>query len=237
MAAVLAVFIGIGYFAYTTFFEDKMIVLTTAAGERISHYLPDSSQVWLNENSQLAYAEDFSAAHRIVRLTGEGFFEVRKAEGKRFTVLTEEAKTEVIGTSFNVRAYPDEDVKVQVVSGKVAFSPRNEDNSVFLEPGFEGLLEKDKVPEKSAIEDPNFRAWQNHELIFNNTSLQQLAQTLEAYFNISMHIDNPNLANCRFTATFDQPDITEILKVLSITGNLTYDQQGNQYTLQGNGCQ
>ena len=237
MAAVLAVFMGIGYFVHTTFFEDQMIVLTTAAGEKISHTLPDSSRVWLNANSQLRYAEDFNATHRMVYLKGEAFFEVQKAEGQRFTVLTEAAKTEVIGTSFHVSAYPDEPVSVQVVSGKVAFSPRNEDNSIFLEPGMEGVLEEDNVPEKSAIEDLNFRAWQNNELVFSNTSLQQLAKTLEVYFNVHIEIDNPNLNNCRFTATFDQPDITEILKVLSIAGNLTYDQQGNQYTLYGEGCQ
>lgn len=239
IAAVLAVFIGIGYFVNTTFFEDKMIVLTTAAGEKFSHTLPDSSTVWLNANSQLSYAEDFNVSGRIVHLKGEAFFEVKKAEGKRFTVLTDAAKTEVIGTSFNVSAYADEPVSVQVVTGKVAFSPVNEDNSIFLEPGMEGVLGENgsDEPEKSEIEDQNFRAWQNNELVFSNTSLQQLKQTLEAYFNVQITIDNPNLSNCRFTATFDQPDISEILKVLSITGNLTYDQQGSQYTLYGEGCQ
>ncbi len=237
VAAVLAVFLGMGYFVHTTFFEENMIVLTTAAGEKVSHTLPDSSQVWLNENSQLSYAADFNADHRMVQLRGEAFFDVKKAEGKRFTVLTDEAKTEVIGTSFNVSDYPGQPVRVQVATGKVAFSPRNEDNSIFLEPGMEGVLEKSSTPEKSEIEDPNFRAWQNEELVFSNTSLQQLAQTLEVYFNVQIEIDNPNLNNCRFTATFDQPDITEILKVLSITGNLTYNQQGNRITLNGDGCQ
>ena len=214
------------------------VVLTTAGNETQMYWLPDSSQVWLNENSRLSYSDDFDENHRVVTLTGEAFFEVKEAEGRRFTIFSEGAKTEVIGTSFNLSAYPSEAVSVQVVSGKVAFAPAGEDNAVFLEPGYQAVLnDEGMVEEKSPITNPNFRAWQNRQLLFSNTSLQEVISLLEEVYDTEIKLSNPDLANCRYTATFEGASLDEILHVLSVTGDLSFEQQGSQYIISGRACQ
>lgn len=217
----------------------EMLSFSTGEAERNMLTLPDSSQVWLNENSRLQYAADFNEEHRVVHLSGEAFFEVKEAEGRRFTIFSEGAKTEVIGTSFNLKAYPDMPVKVQVVSGKVAFSPAADDNAIFLEPGFEAELNTDQplAEAKAPIEDANFRAWQNHRIEFQNTSLSEVIQLLEEVYHTEIQLENPDLANCRYTATFDGDALQDVLHILSVTGNLSFEQHGSTYSISGQGCQ
>ena len=170
-------------------------------------------------------------------LEGEAFFDVKRAEGRRFTVYSGLAKTEVIGTSFNVHAYPHDSVTVHVVTGKVAFSPRNEDNAVFLVPGQKAqLAQGDRVAERSVILDPNFRAWQNDRILFDNTSLIRIAEQLEQYYGVAIKLANPNLSNCRYTATFDAASLDEVLNVLVAAGNLSYEKTGSRILLSGTGC-
>jgi len=214
-----------------------MVEIATAENEKQLIWLPDSSQVWLNENSKLSYAADFDEHHRVVQLMGEAFFEVREAEGRRFTIFSEGAKTEVIGTSFNLSAYPNEPVKVQVVSGKVAFSPVGEDNAVFLEAGMQAVMQdRTFLEEKAPIDDPNFRAWQNQQILFSNTRLQEVIVLLEDIYDQRIELSHPDLANCRYTATFEGASLEEILYVLSVTGDLSYELQGGTYMISGQAC-
>lgn len=238
IAASLVLLLAAGIWWWQAVTTPEVIAYTTVENEKRMYWLPDSSQVWLNENSHLSFAADFDENHRVVALTGEAFFEVREAEGRRFTIFSQGAKTEVIGTSFNLSAYPGEPVKVQVVSGKVAFAPENEDNAVFLEPGYQAVLEGEEIVDtKSRIQDPNFRAWQNQRLLFNNTSLQEVIRLLEEVYNTEIKLTNPDLANCRYTATFEGDSLDEILHVLSVTGNLSVEEQGGRYVLSGQACQ
>lgn len=212
-------------------------VRLTTTDQKETYYLPDSSQVWLNQRSELRYTTDFNRDNRVVYLTGEAFFVVQKAEGRRFTVYSGLAKTEVIGTSFNLNAYFDDSVVVQVVTGRVAFSPRDQDNAVFLTPGQKGLLRDEQgVAQRSLVRDPNFRAWQNNQLVFDNTRLTKIIQLLEQQYGVTVELENSNLANCRYTASFSKASLTEVLDVLSAVGDLTYDKTGNRVVLSGTGC-
>ena len=236
IAASVTLLLAVGLWWWTASAPGE-VVLTTARNETQMYWLPDSSQVWLNENSRLSYSDDFDENHRVVALTGEAFFEVKEAEGRRFTIFSEGAKTEVIGTSFNLSAYPGEAVSVQVVSGKVAFAPADEDNAVFLEPGYQAVLnDGGVVEEKSPITNQNFRAWQNRRLVFSNTSLQEVISLLEEVYDTEIKLTNPDLANCRYTATFEGASLEEIMHVLSVTGDLSFEQQDNQYIISGRAC-
>ncbi len=160
-----------------------------------------------------------------------------KAEGKRFTIYAEGTKTEVIGTSFNLRAYAREPVKVQVVTGKVAFARTETDDAIFLVPGQEGVIgNKSSVARKQPIVNENFRSWKTKNLIFTNTQLDQLAAELESYFNIKITIQNSALRHCRFTTSFRNPDLKEVLDILAVTGNLTITQKETEYFISGSGC-
>ena len=212
-------------------------VVKTGVNETKTVRLADGSTVALNQKSVLSYPVNFQKENRTVRLTGEAFFDVARAEGKRFTIYAQGTKTEVIGTSFNLRAYEREPVKVQVVTGKVAFARTATDDAIFLVPGQEGIIGgKNSTAKKKSIQNKNFQSWKTKNLLFNNTQLDELAAELENHFNVKITVENPALRNCRFTTSFRNPELKEVLEVLAITGNLTITQKGSEYIINGPGC-
>jgi ferric-dicitrate binding protein FerR (iron transport regulator) len=218
-------------------------VTVAASGQRRQVSLPDGSRVWVNRHSTLSYAADFNRTARVVQLQGEAFFEVKKDHGRPFTVLANETRTQVLGTSFNVRAYGAEDsVEVAVVTGRVAFRPvrrlGTRPDSVLLAPGQRGVIHRvaPTAAVQKPISDPNFRAWQRGELVFDNQPLTQLAQTLARYYDTPVTLANPAIGNCRFTGTFAQANLPQVLRVVSLSANLTVRQSAAGYTLDGPGC-
>lgn len=237
IAASIAFLLTLGIWFSSQYNQQEWIEVQTALNETMSIELPDGSSVSLNENSTLSYPESFQHDSREVRLNGEAFFEVQKAEGKRFTVFAQHTVTEVIGTAFYLRAYPEEEVKVQVTEGKVAFASVETEEAVFLTSGEEAVLGKNLAnPVKQEIKDPNFQAWQSKKLVFNNTELDQLVRRLEQYFDTPIFIQNTDLRNCRFTVSFENPELEETLEIISITGNLTVDKKEGKYVISGTSC-
>ncbi|WP_303309584.1 FecR family protein [Hymenobacter sp. BT730] len=218
--------------------------ITIAAGaQRRQVALPDGSQVWVNRHSTLRYNSDFNKTARVVQLQGEAFFEVKKDHGRTFTVLANDTRTRVLGTSFNVRAYLAEDsVEVAVVTGRVAFSPVQHltatPDSVLLRPGRRGVIRRAApvVAVQKPIVDPNFRAWQRDELVFDNQSMTQVVQTLSRYYNTSITLAHPDLSRCRFTGTFVRTDLAQMLRVVSLSANLSVSRKADGYILNGPGC-
>lgn len=237
IAASVILVLGVGYFLINNPFKAQLITIQTSAIETKEIQLSDGSVVWLNKNSKITYSEEFNVEDRLVNLSGEAFFEVKKAEGKRFTILSNNAKTEVLGTQFNVRAYDGEpEVQVTVVKGKVSFSPKNDAETVYLESGDKGLLEKDNTLTKTITENNNETAWKTKKLSFNNTQLTKVFSTLEGYFGTDIFVNNGNILHCKFTGTFDNPDLNQIIEILSISVDIKYKKQGKTYYFSGKGC-
>ena len=213
--------------------EDE-IVMQTADRETKEVILPDSSRVWLNENSLLTYSQNFEK--RNVELQGEAFFEVQNEKGKRFTVLSPKGKIEVIGTSFNVKDYPDEEVYVHVVEGRVAFSPRQEEDYVYLTEGEFATLEVKNVVLENLFDNENFQSWRNHQLTFQATDMNRLINDLEKYFHIDFEVTNPDILDCQFTGSFSDPTLQEVLEVLQASMDLIINQKEDLIILSGKGC-
>jgi ferric-dicitrate binding protein FerR (iron transport regulator) len=125
----------------------------------------------------------------------------------------------------------------------VAFTPDRQKvavrDSVVLTPGLRGVIRKNApaVAVQKPITDLNFRAWQRQELVFDNQSLGQVAQTLTRYYGTPVALSRPELANCRFTGTFQQAQLPQVLRVVSLSANLSVTQSADGYTLDGPGCQ
>lgn len=214
-------------------------VTLTAGNSKGVFLLPDSSRVTLNQFSTLTYQPGLDGDERTVKLEGEGFFEVKRNEQKPFVVLTENARTEVLGTSFTVRSDKAGLTEVQVVTGKVAFSAlgqKRASSRVILTPGFRAVAGAQDSVVKTKIEDPNFRAWQTERLEFDNTPLSQVVTSLGEYFDVIIKVENKKLLSCRFTGSFEQPKLKQVLEVLAESMQVRYNYEGNHYTLSGRGC-
>ncbi len=215
----------------------QFVEVQTVGTEKKQVTLPDSSRVWLNGNTKLVYNPSFEQRH--VTLEGEAFFEVERMEARPFEITSGQATTTVLGTSFNVRAYPTEErIEVTVKTGKVALAVTNRKESpVLLTPGETGIFDKkeDKV-KVATVEIENADAWKTQQLVFDDEKMAQVIASLERYFNADIEVSDPTLLECPYTSAFEQPDLEGILTVIGSTIGFEFSKTEGRYLLTGKGC-
>ncbi|GAB3535066.1 FecR domain-containing protein [Pontibacter brevis] len=239
IAASVALLIGLAWFVQLYFFPYYGMQVVRSGSGKTAVMLPDSSKVWLNRNSLLAYDPDFDGAERVVQLEGEAFFEVQRNPQRPFRIETEAANTQVLGTSFNLRAYPaEETVELAVATGKVAFSAKEANAAAVVTHGFAAVLNKQShTLNKFTISSTNAWAWQSGKLQFEGQPLAEVTRVLERYYGVQLQLQNEALATCHFTGSFEGASLEEVLQVLEATMQLEYTKQHDTtYTLRGQGC-
>ena len=129
------------------------------------------------------------------------------------------------------------DVTVSVVTGKVLFADKL-DYSELLEKGSVGILNKTKHRiTKTTYFNSNFMAWKTKKIEFNNATIFEVCQSLKNYFDVQIDVNDAAINNCKFTGSFNQPKLEEILKTLEITLNLKITINRNRVNISGKGCQ
>ncbi|WP_422360644.1 FecR family protein [Reichenbachiella sp.] len=234
LAAMILLTVGLG-FLIREFGKTEPYHYATFEGETKWVVLPDSSRIKLNESTLLTVASDFNDEERNVSLKGEAFFEISRDESRPFIIQTDEARAQVLGTSFNIRAIEEEDnIEIYVVSGKVSFAAK--DAELILTKGMAANFNKSN--DLLALEDDqvNALAWHLNSLVFKDTPLDQVFADLQNYFNVEILIKNDKIKNCRFTGEFKKPNLKEILKVIAISTGITHTENNNSYTIHGEGC-
>ncbi len=125
--------------------------VSTRPGSKSKIQLPDGSMVWLNAGSKLTYTKDFGKKNREVILTGEAFFDVTKNPEKPFLIQTNSINIKVLGTAFNVKAYPeDKQTETSLIRGSIEVTIKNRPNDkIFLSPSEKLVVENMVVAENS----------------------------------------------------------------------------------------
>lgn len=199
------------------------VTVNTEDGSKKEVVLPDGSIALLNIDSKLVYPEEFGADIREITLIGEAFFDIAHNKQKPFIVNTNNMKVKVLGTSFNVKSYPDDKkVETTLVTGKVELI-REKESSVILEPSQKAVF--DKSVEKMEIEEvetSDVTAWREGKLIFNKTSMEQVIKDLERKYNTTFNINSPDLLHYEYTGTFDNLTLEEVLQLLIISSPIEY---------------
>lgn len=191
--------------------------------------LPDGSTVTLNAHSAVSYRVD-KLGDREVDLVGEGFFDVVKQSKSdnhqaRFTVRTETATVEVLGTSFGVS---EKEQKTQVVlaTGQVKVTA-SEQRSVQLEPGeFVEVTRRPVALEKKKVDARLYAAWANDEAVFKQMSLREIFAWIEDRYGKQVQLDSTAIPvdSLTFTATIPNADLALVLEAISITHQLTIEE-------------
>lgn len=246
VAASAILIAGIGLFGWRYFLTKQpannavAYHTVTAKDHVIKMVLADGTQVWVNNGSRLRYPEKFNAATREVFLEGEAFFNVVH-QNKPFIIRSGKLVTQVLGTSFNVRAFTADKINiVTVVSGKVGVtvSGLKQKNAIFLIPNQALAFDnEDKSVKKVNVDAAQAMAWINNKIRFRNTPFAQAMNELESIYGVRIHY-GAKLSSCPVFADFNRTD--QILKVLnmlarSLNGKAVKKDDQNYY-LYGRPC-
>ncbi|MEO8148509.1 MAG: FecR domain-containing protein [Bacteroidia bacterium] len=238
--AAAVVFVALLSTIYLFYFKENIQPVNIAsANETKTVLLPDSTSVFLNKNTTLAYT--FTNDKREITLTGEAFFEVKHDEGKPFIIHANDLKIEDIGTAFNVRALENSDsIEIMVTEGEVKLTTAinaGYENNCLLRPGQQAVYhKKTKRIVQSVNKDANALAYRTKVFVFENASLQAAVQKLMEVYETEIII-NDKIKNCHITSTFKNEKIDAIMDVIATTLNLKLTKNENKFILEGDGCE
>jgi ferric-dicitrate binding protein FerR (iron transport regulator) len=211
--------------------KGEMYVLN-AENEKKQFTLPDGSTVFLNANSQLTYTDTFEKKERNVELSGEAYFEVSKdAAGKPFIVKAGDLSVHVLGTVFNVQAYPAEErIETTLLQGIVSVMQKSApEGGIVLHPGQQLLFDKSaRNMTVNEIDVSPYASWKDGKLVFRQTTLKDAFKIMERNLRIKIVLNNKSLEKREITGRFDLTDDPEkILDVFRETLPFDYEKQND----------
>jgi transmembrane sensor len=205
---------------------------TTPKGGAYKLVLSDGTKVWLNAMSSIKYPTRFVGSSRIVQITGEAYFEVARAAEKRFIVQTHGGvNIEVLGTHFNVMAYPDEDKLVtSLLEGKVQVKREGHDAVYPLKPGFSAVFDKRKDQFSVVKSDVDASvAWTNNIFLFDSANLKDIMRRLERWYDVKVEYRTDLKLNNHFTGGVRRnQNISKVLEMLEMTGGVKFEVIDNK---------
>lgn len=216
----------------------EMFAENTGAGEKKELLLDDGTIVHLNEHSTIEYPSLFQEDSRIVKLTGEAYFDVAKAESKPFIIATSHAEIEVLGTAFNVNATENKSfVSVTVDRGKVQLSNLDHTESLILTAREAGTLNKKKqTVQQIYVDYLDFPGWKSHQFSFKNAKLKDVFERLENDFSIKINFDS-KISDCRYSMTKQEVNLDELLESLASLYKFEIEKLSETvYFLKGGNC-
>jgi len=211
----------------------SMNVIEVPKGQRSAITLTDGTKVWLNAESRLVYPASFTPNNRIVTLQGEGFFEVAHNEESPFIVRTDLIHVTVLGTKFNVEAYPEEAVFVTLAEGKVEVSSFENDERIMLEPNDQAIYSPETgMNLKRNIDTDILKTWTIGELSYVNKTLAYIVNDLQRRFNVKIIILDKELEDeCFNSRVYGTATIKKVLDFLKETRRLDYRKNEDQFEI------
>ncbi len=233
-AAAIFVVLAVSLFfrkeIYSGKIQPQYVEVYNPKGLRTKVVLPDSTCVVLNADSRISYVDQFSGRTRTVKLTGEAFFEVTKDSLRPFIVEAGSAKMTVLGTTFNVRAYPgDKRMETTLIEGSLKVDVGRKEN--MLEPGKQIVV--DKISQKSTLQDVDTDkaiGWMEGKLYFQSMPFEEIAAILGRTFSVHITITKKDLQQKIFNGRFERGEsLEQILRVMqtSVDFQSSYDKETN----------
>jgi ferric-dicitrate binding protein FerR (iron transport regulator) len=235
--------------------------VTVRNGERQHLVLPDGSQVWLNAGSRLTYdaAAIRTAARREVELSGEAYFDIAHDEARPFLVKSGQMQIRVLGTAFNVRAYPGEkDIETSLIRGSVEVRLKDRPDDVYILRPHEKLVVSGEkpVPGRQASANDNRgegriplvsvrnitvsdsgqmvqeTAWVQNKLVFRAEPFITLAARMERWYGVKFHFREPAREALMFTGIFTTETVGQALQAMQLVHPFTFIQDNENIYIQ-----
>ena len=251
-----------GYYIFsstqkTTVTTSEYTNIVAGKGIRKAVTLPDGTKVWLNGDSKLSYDAKMNEGDtRTVSLTGEAFFDVAHDKEHPFIIRTDKVSIKVLGTAFNISAYPnDNKCETTLLRGSIELTVNDDSKQKFLlKPAEKFALIKE---EKEKPSDNNIHhhqggtlviehltlvkvankeyvaetSWTDNKLIFDNESLEEITAKLERWYNVKITISGQSIGKYRFTGAFENETVEQALTALQIIKSFNFKINQNDVTI------
>lgn len=188
--------------------------------------LSDGTQIWLNADSKLKYPVLFSEEQRVVELEGEAYFKVAPDKNKKFKVITQKQCIEVLGTEFNVTAYPEEEnCYTTLVSGKVKIETG--DQNIVLLPGTQSIVKQDTIYTRK-VNTTEIISWREGMFVLESHTLEEIMAKLARWYDFSVQYQNPSLKKVAFKGKIPRySSFKSILSILEKTEEVKFKTKNN----------
>ncbi len=213
----------------------KQYAIYVPYGAKTRVVLPDNSVVWLNAGSTLRYGQNFGQKSRQVALVGEGYFEIAHNPAMPFTVNANQASVKVLGTKFDVKAYPeDKQLDVTLLRGSIQLTTIYQPNkSLKLIPNQLAIV--DKTQQNVTVEKVDAceaAAWTKGKIVFDEELFGQIVRRLERDYNVTIDVKDPKINNLRFYGDFrNAQSIQEILNIMTSNNEFHYTMNQNHISV------
>jgi len=216
--------------------------IVTKYGTRSYQELPDGSKLWLNAGSKVVYADSFLAGKRELTLQGEAFFDVRHDPKHPFIIHTGQVDVRVLGTTLNVRAYPEDSaIETTLINGKVEIDVKGrQKQTIVLRPSEKVSIavEKKSVPVGDVIKlrpvapDSTYgtiveTSWVEDKLVFRNEQMGEVAARMERWYNIRIRFDNDRYQQQMLTGYFKDQPVENVMKALQVILGFHYKKEND----------
>jgi ferric-dicitrate binding protein FerR (iron transport regulator) len=231
---ILAVCISVVYNKFIVSTPKTETAVTTyqqvkaAFGTQSRIELPDGTIVFLNSGSSMRFPSSFNTNEtRKVELTGEGHFSVTNNEKQPFIVVTDKFQVRVLGTTFSINAYPGNSLHtVALVEGRVNLIQQGKAEEKTIEMQKNQVCSFNPTDNKFTLQNEEnlnkYIQWINGKIVFYNDHINTVVEKLENWYNVDIEIADSKLETYRFTGTFVDEPIEQILDVLNLTSNMQY---------------
>lgn len=210
--------------------KDRFYELSTLAGEKKIITLADGTKIHLNNTSRISYAKNYTGKHRMVFLDGEAYFDVVHNKEQPFIVTSGKLKVHVLGTSFNVSAYPFEsEIAVTVASGRVGVVEDGKPKAWMLRPGAQlNYLKQSGEIQLKEVSAGDYSGWMTGSIAFNNERMDVICERLSRSYGVQFRIQSQEIKGKRINLKINNENISTIVKMLALTGQFNYKIEGKE---------
>ena len=227
--ACVCVFLGIALaFWGSRYFLSTDFVVSAGEGMKSTVELPDGTIVWLNSGSRLQYSNAYNLWNRTVILEGEGYFEVKPNQRKKFIVQANGVEVKALGTKFNVKAYSEEGkITTTLLEGKVSVKNDKQEQLLTSDQQLEFNCCSGLFSEVKSCDASRYMLWKNNELYFNCESLDEIGKTLERLYSVDVVFMSESAKKYTFCGAISNTNLINVLECISLTAPVTYNMKNN----------
>lgn len=238
IAALIILLFTISSILYYTIIKKQNVeyfTFSTQQNEKLEIQLPDSSKIFLNENSVLSYNSKFNNHLREIEFSGEAFFEISKNKDKPFIISVNETEIKVLGTSFYI-AESDSIITVSVSTGLVAFYLKTNEKEIVKISKNESaeFLKTSMKIEKIEIQNPNYLSWKTGIFTFDKTDLKTVITDLQSFYGFDYEFKDSKTEKLKFTSVFDNQKLEDIILELELVLDISIKQTENKLFIKKN---